>query len=165
MGGKKQILRRDTDLSLGEWSIGPLSDLISIRLRRVDILLTRAFHDAEPNMRSGVVSTLALIASNPGISQKEIAQISGTDKSNVVPLVNALEEKGWAERRRSEDDGRRYCLYATAAGEAEINRIADCIHASERLMLAGVSEKDIEDLEAILNRMHDACLDVLQKRS
>lgn len=144
-------------------SIGPLSDLISIRMRSVDILLTRCFAQAETQLRPGLISALGLIVGNPGISQAELALRSGTDKSIVVGIVNTLEEKGWATRTLAADR-RRHALHATAAGRAELDRIVDQARASEASMLAAMAPEELAFLRYLLDKMHASCMDVLLPR-
>jgi DNA-binding MarR family transcriptional regulator len=143
--------------------LGPLSDLVSVQLRRVDILLTRGFAVAsmETNLRSGAISCLGLIVGNPGISQNELAQQTGTDKSNIVSLANTLEQLGWAERVRDQNDRRRHGLFATPEGEAALNQLALQIKAVEDALLAQISPQELEALCHLLERMHASCVDVI----
>ena len=141
-------------------NIGPLSELVGVRMRSVDILLTRCFDPAETQLRSGHISSLALIVGNPGISQAELAQRSGTDKSIVVAIVNALEEKGWATRTLAADR-RRHALHATPKGRAELDRIVERARASEARMLAAMAPAEIAFLGYLLDKMHASCMDAI----
>lgn len=144
-------------------SIGPLSELISIRMRRVDILLTRCFAEAEAQLRPGLIAALGLIVGNPGISQAELALRSGTDKSIVVGIVNTLEERGWATRKLA-SDRRRHALHITPAGRAELDRIVEQARASEATMLAAIAPEELAFLRYLLDKMHASCMDALLPR-
>ena len=144
------------------YSMGPLSDLVGVRLRRVDTLLTGAFATAMASLRSGGIASLGLIVGNPGISQNEIAKQTGTDKSIIVSIIDQLEELGWAVRTPSATDKRRHALYPTKLGQAELDRIGADINAKEQALLADVSPEDLQDLFAILDRMHASCQRVLK---
>lgn len=141
-------------------SVGPLGELMTVRLRRVDVLLSRAFATVTSGrgLRSGMISSLALIVANPGISQNEISQFSGVDKSAIVGIVNRFEELGWVVRKRSEADKRRHELTATPAGEAELAEIVRMIREVEARLLAEVSSEDLDEVSVLLGRMYDSCL-------
>lgn len=142
-------------------SIGPLSRLISVRMRSVDVLLTRGFAQAETRLRPGMISSLGLIVGNPGISQAGLAERTGTDKSIIVAIVNTLEERGWANRTPSDTDRRRYKLYATPAGVAELERIVEQVAESEARMLANMAPEELDFLSYLLAKMHASCIDAL----
>jgi DNA-binding MarR family transcriptional regulator len=128
-------------------SIGP-----AIRLLR-NLLTSRIVAAFEPfGLRSGTFSTMALIAANPGCSQSEIARHIGTDKSIVVAIVDDLEKRGLAERRRSTQDRRRNALTLTDEGQRlmlELNRIGREIEDPIR---GSLSPQEIEQLIALTRR-------------
>jgi DNA-binding MarR family transcriptional regulator len=144
--------------------VGPLAELMTVRLRRVDVLLSRSIAAASKgrNLKSGMAATLALIVANPGISQNEISQATGIDKSAIAGIMNRFEELGWLVRRRSQSDKRRQELYATAAGEAELEQVVAIAKTVEAELLAKVSAEDLTALGALLDRLHDACTAALQ---
>ena len=84
-------------------SIGRLGDFLGFRLRRLQNRLSRDFNQATEKfeLRSGLFSSLEIIRANPGISQADVSQIVGLDKSVTVQIVDMLEERGLAERRKS----------------------------------------------------------------
>src|SRR4051794_12603534 len=98
-----QPVRADAAAGNERMNLGRLGEFIGFRLRRVQNQLSRDFAAAttEHNLRSGLFSSLALISSNPGVSQNELSQEVGLDKSVTVTIVDDLEERGWATRKRS----------------------------------------------------------------
>ena len=136
-------------------NVGPLSELLFVRLRRVDLLLGQAFSQVE--RRSEVVVSLAVIVSNPGISQNELARLIRIDASTVVGIVNSLEERGWAVRRPSEADRRRHALHATPEGEVSLDRMAAEIKQAERALLSSVDPMEVQYLGFLLEKIHASC--------
>jgi DNA-binding MarR family transcriptional regulator len=65
---------------------------------------------------------LALIAANPGSKQTQIGEALGIKRANFVTLINGLEARGLAERRRPQGDRRANALHLTQAGMAFIAR-------------------------------------------
>ena len=139
-----------------------MTDLLTVRLRRVDIFLTRGFANAT-DLPSGVISSLGLIIGNPGISQNELAQTLGVDKSIIVTLMHELERRGWARRTVSTKDRRRYELRATEQGEAELARLARDVKKFEDRLLALVPAEELNYMRDLLDRMHASCVQVIEQ--
>jgi DNA-binding MarR family transcriptional regulator len=139
--------------------IGRLEESMTVQLRRVDLYMSGAFKTAteQEQLPVGVISSLALIVANPGISQNEICQNTGIDKSSLVAIIDYLEEAGWIERHRSREDRRRYALRATPAGETRLDRLIETVRGFEDAMLASVSQRDLAILRRVLDRMLDSC--------
>lgn len=58
---------------------------------------------------------LRLVLSEPGITQKAIAEALALEKSTITRFVDAVEAKGLVSRRRSVDaDSRAQCVFPTA---------------------------------------------------
>lgn len=141
------------DLGMLDESIGP-----AVRLLR-NLLSSRIVAAFEPfGLRSGTFSTMALIAANPGCSQSEIARHIGTDKSIVVAIVDDLERKGLAARRRSTEDRRRNALTLTDEGSrvmAELGRLGREVESPIR---AALSQREVEQLIQLTRRAVDALM-------
>ena len=54
---------------------------------------------------------------------QEIAKDLGFTKGGATRVVNRLEEKGYAERMRSPEDGRVCCVKVTIAGEMLVKSV------------------------------------------
>src|SRR3954468_7444052 len=95
---------------------------------------------------------LTHLAANEGQSQQALSSALGIHRSAVVALVDALEHRGLAERRRDPADRRAYTLYLTPPGRellAELERAADdeedelltALDASERSQLISLVQR------------------------
>src|SRR5262245_52548683 len=70
---------------------------------------------------------LRLIALTPGLSQQELARRLAILPSQLVALLDELEERGFIERRQDATDRRTYALHLTMSGRhvtEQIGRIA-----------------------------------------
>lgn len=136
--------------------IGRLGDFLGFRLRRIQNRLSRDFGEATKdfNLRSGLFSSLEIIRANPGISQADLSQCVALDKSVMVIIVDLLEERGLAERRKSHDDRRRYSLFITPKGEAELDALFAIMAKTEDRVLHGVSDDELHWLMNILDRLY-----------
>src|SRR3954452_23589141 len=71
---------------------------------------------------------LSHLAAAEGQSQQALSEALGIHRSAVVALVDDLERRGLAERRRDPDDRRAYTLYLPPSGHerlAELERQAE----------------------------------------
>jgi DNA-binding MarR family transcriptional regulator len=137
-------------------SIGRLGDFLGFRLKRLQNRLSRDFNQAAEsfNLRSGLFSSLEIIKANPGISQADLSHIVGLDKSVTVLIVDLLEERGLAKRRKSTTDRRRYSLFVTEKGEEELRQLFAVMAQTEDKVLHGVSAQELHWLMDILDRLY-----------
>ena len=75
------------------------------------------------------IRTLKEISSEPDCSMQTIAQKLGFTKSGATRVVDRLEKKGLAMRRRSEADGRVCCVSPTEKGHEALEEINGNAHA------------------------------------
>jgi DNA-binding MarR family transcriptional regulator len=98
---------------------------------------------------------LSHLAANEGQSQQALSRALGIHRSAAVALVDDLEQRGLAERRRDPDDRRAYALYLTPQGRevlAELQRVAEedeaelltALNASERSQLISLLQRVAE---------------------
>jgi DNA-binding MarR family transcriptional regulator len=140
--------------------LGRLGEYVGFRLRRVQNQLSRDFVNATANrgLRSGLFSSLALISANPGISQSELSREIAMDKSVTVSLLDDLEQRGWAVRKRSTKDRRRHALHITPEGERELEEIFAVVSTTENAVLHQLSPAELMLLSELLDRMYAVCV-------
>lgn len=115
-------------------NFGPLAYWVGFNLRMAQEAAFEAFsrRSQEIGESPGRFATLMLIARNPGISQTELSQAAGRDKSSLTPVVEDLERRGLVERKRTDQDRRTYCLNLTAAGKKTLTQLTRCARRHER---------------------------------
>lgn len=158
MASKSNPQARVAEPRIESLSLGRLGDFVGFRLRRVQNQLSRKFASATADMglRSGLFSSLAIVAANPGISQSELSGEVGLDKSVTVTIVDELEKYGWAERRRSPEDRRRHALFVTPEGNQQLDRLFARMEEVEGAVLHQLTEAEHQMLNDLLDRMYDA---------
>ena len=106
----------------------------------------------DAGMRPGCFGVLRVVAaSDQPLSQRELSDRLGMDPSDVVGLVDVVEEAGFVTRRRDEADRRRYALEPTEAGweaVARFDRVAEVV--SDRV-LATLGDADRAELERLID--------------
>lgn len=138
---------------------GAVTEIIGYRLRRAQIQVFQEFmaRFADFDMRPSEYSVLALIASNPGSKQIEIAKALGIKRANFVALINTLEARGLVDRRQPANDRRSHALFLTAAGEAMMVTLDAAQAAFEADCVARLGGPEARDqLMGLLARLTDS---------
>ncbi len=111
-----------------------LDELLGYSLRRAQVAMFAAFHDATRGM--GVTpprfTALVVIGANPGLSQTVLGNVLGIARSGAMLLASLFEAQGWVERRHRPDDGRAWGLYLTAKGESIVQKMKQRVAATDR---------------------------------
>lgn len=142
----------------GEIDLGILSEIIGFRIRRIQNHLSRSLSALldDPDLRPGVFSTLALIAANPGLSQKTLSREVGFDKASIVAILDNMEARGWTRRQRSTTDRRRHHLFVTPEGAKALDRMAALVRRNEAEAYATLSPEEQATLGTLLDKLYRA---------
>lgn len=88
------------------------------------------------------LAVLAVLDAHDGLSQLEAAGRLGVDRTTMVVLVDALEEKELVERRRSPQDRRKNIVRLTPAGQRRFRAAERARREMERRFLSGLPGAD-----------------------
>lgn len=137
--------------------------IVGYKLRRAQLVV---FHDflqtfARMKIRPAEFSVLSMIARTPGLKQTEIAEALGIKRANFVALMDGLEARGLADRRKGGADRRSHALHLTPEGERFFRKMLVVWHEHEDRMiyrLGGPQERDrlIELLDRLLAGQEEA---------
>ena len=131
--------------------------IIGYKLRRAQLLVFQDFIQtfAKMKVRPAEFSVLAMIARTPGLKQTEIAEALGIKRANFVALMDGLEARGLADRRKGDIDRRSHSLHLTPEGERFVRKMIATWNEHENRMierLGGAQDRDhlIELLDRLL---------------
>jgi DNA-binding MarR family transcriptional regulator len=99
---------------------------------------------------------LGHLGASEGQSQQALSIALGIHRSAVVALVDDLEQRGLAERRRNPADRRAHALYLTPSGRellADLKRVAE-EHEAE--LLTALDESERLRLVSLLQRVSES---------
>jgi DNA-binding MarR family transcriptional regulator len=99
---------------------------------------------------------LSHLAASEGQSQQALSVALGIHRSAMVALVDDLEERGLAERRRDPADRRAYSLYLTAKGRRVLARMQRMAREHEAELLAGLDASERAQLIELLQRLAES---------
>jgi MarR family transcriptional regulator, lower aerobic nicotinate degradation pathway regulator len=106
----------------------------------------------DANLRRGCFGVLRAVEHGPA-SQREVAERTGIDASDVVDLVDRLETAGFVRRERDECDRRRYALELTPAGQDAIDRFTEVAQAVDEAVLATLEPDERDSLRTLIARI------------
>lgn len=98
----------------------------------------------------------ALLKAHPGLSQTELADMMGVERMTAGLQVEQCIRAGLVTRRRSREDRRRYALFVTPKGQANLRRIARLIPLHEQWLFGRLSAKEQAVLYRALGKLIDA---------
>ncbi len=131
--------------------------IIGYKLRRAQLVVFQDFLQTfgEMKLRPAEFSVLSMIARQPGLKQTDIAEALGIKRANFVSLMDGLEERGLADRRKGDVDRRSHSLHLTDKGQRFVREMVEVWNSHENRMierLGGVAERDrlIELLDRLL---------------
>lgn len=97
-------------------------------------------------------AALSVLTDEGPMTQQQLGQRLGIDRTTIVAVVDGLESLGYVERRRSPSDRRSYLLTPTSAGKTAQRRGQRRVDAAERELLEALSESDRRTLTRLLAR-------------
>jgi DNA-binding MarR family transcriptional regulator len=119
-------------------------------------LYTRRFeeHAQELSLTLTQCKALVALAHYGGVSQKRLAEISETDPTRLVRILDRLEALGWAERRSDPHDRRAHSLAITQSAKPVVQSIWQIVRNTNTEALLGLTSDELHLLMKSLARVH-----------
>jgi DNA-binding MarR family transcriptional regulator len=95
---------------------------------------------------------LALACGNLGPTQRELAEFLSLDPSQIVALIDELEQRGLVERKPGPSDRRQKLVTATKAGRTLHAAAQKAAQAAEAQQLAMLTGEEVASLRSILRK-------------
>jgi MarR family transcriptional regulator, lower aerobic nicotinate degradation pathway regulator len=141
----------------------PVDDLMPARLRvlptwlisQVEIRAHRQLTErlAAAGSRGYHYRLLAALAEFGPASQASLGRRTGMNRSDVVPAVSELVDRGLAERTGDAADRRRNVITMTPAGAAQLQRLDAVLAQVQDELLAPLSPAERTELAQLLTRI------------
>jgi DNA-binding MarR family transcriptional regulator len=101
--------------------------------------------------RSYAVLSLAVSGKNP--TQRELAEFLSLDASQIVALVDGLQDRGLIRREPDLNDRRSNVIVSTDAGSDLYARASEMVNRAEAKSLAALTSEERNQLRALLARV------------
>jgi len=100
---------------------------------------------------------LTAISQNNNLSQAELCETIFKDKASLARMVELLQQKELLKKRESTTDKRKWHVSLTKKGEALLKEIEPIVLVNRKLSLEGVSDKEVESVKKVLNKIVANC--------
>src|SRR3954467_10367527 len=128
--------------------------LLMIKLGR--ITMHRFSEALEPfGVRPRDVAALIELRDSGELTQQSLCGQLHLDPTNLVAILNELEERGYATRRRDPKDRRRHLVEVSKKGLAVIDKVSKVMDGVEEDLLEGLEPAEREQLSALLTSIWD----------
>jgi DNA-binding MarR family transcriptional regulator len=135
-------------------NLGPLPSILGFRLRRAQLAVYEDFQrDAPSKLAPGQLGILVVIDRNPDMTQQELCEGIGVDKSTFAISLDRLADRGLIRRVRSQEDRRRNSLRLTAKGAATLKVMVAHVERHERRVFGKLTGEEREMLLDLLTRI------------
>ena len=132
-----------------------LSDRLGYLLGQTHLAHRRVAEAQLASLELGVkeFGALSVLADEGPFSQQRLGERMRVDRTTMVTVVDELERKGLAERRRNAEDRRAYALQATGKGRRVLSRANEAVERAEAEFLARIPAREARRLKEILRRL------------
>jgi MarR family transcriptional regulator, lower aerobic nicotinate degradation pathway regulator len=130
--------------------------LISRNYARSHALLNDTFATRGGGLRSYHYRLLAALEEWGPASQADLARSTSVDRSDVVAVLNELEQRGLIERAVDPRNRRRNIVSITRAGSTQLQLLDQVIDEVQERLLAPLSQNERRQLTKLLRKLADA---------
>ncbi len=138
-----------------EISLGLLPSLLGYALRRAQVAVFQNFTEVvgASELTPGQFGVLVVIDANPGLSQTQLGNALGIDRSTVVAVIDRLEGRGLVARQPAPNDRRSPALHLSESGKTTLHRLTERVRAHERQIARHLSAEEQARLIELLRRV------------
>jgi MarR family transcriptional regulator, lower aerobic nicotinate degradation pathway regulator len=123
--------------------------LLMIKLGR--ITMHRFTEALEPfGIRPRELAALIELRDHGELTQQSLCGQLHLDPTNLVAILNDLEKRGYAKRRRDPDDRRRHIVELTKKGHGVIDTVSEVMDGVEDEMLDGLDPAERRQFERLM---------------
>lgn len=98
---------------------------------------------------------MMLLWKKDGITQNEIGERLGKDKTNITRMISNLENKGFVRKITCTDDRRCFKIYLTPAGAQLEQEVCPVMEEVGQELVDGISAEELVVLRRLLTKVRD----------
>ncbi|MEY4581482.1 MAG: hypothetical protein RL701_6185 [Pseudomonadota bacterium] len=136
-------------------NFGVLYKLLGFQIRRSQLIIYDDFMRRAPvrGLTPGQLAILVLIDQNPNLTQQQLCDGIGVEKSTLVVRLHRLAERSLIRRVRSPDDRRQNILELTNPGKTKLKAMLDFIAEHEKRIASQLTEAERKQLFVLLAKI------------
>ena len=127
--------------------------IIDRTIKMIKLNYLKAFKEADVDITTEQWVLLQSLYNDDGISQNDLASGSFKNAPTVSRIIDLLVKKGLVERKRFDNDRRRYRIFLTKKGKETYERALPAVLELRRKGWQGLSDHDFEHLIRILDQV------------
>jgi len=128
---------------------------VTVLVTQLSRLIYRRTSEELLGMRVKEFASLAMLREHSPISQQELGEVLCVDANNLVLLLNELESREFALRRRDPADRRRHLVEITDEGVRALDAAEKGIESVEDDVLAPLTRAERTELQQLLAKVLD----------
>ena len=128
---------------------------VTVLVTQLSRVIYRRTSEELLGMRVKEFASLALLREHSPITQQELGEVLYIDANNLVLLLNELEAREFAIRRRDPADRRRHLVEITEAGRKALDAAEQGIESVEDDVLAPLTRNERAELRQLLAKVLD----------
>lgn len=117
----------------------------------------------DTELTPGQPKVLDYLLHHDGAIQKEIAVFCHIEPASLSTILNGMENKGYIERKNTDNNRRSLHVYLTETGRKYANRLNHEFMKIESEALKGFSETDAQQLQNLLGRLYENMVNIQKK--
>lgn len=139
----------------GPLDLSDVTSMAGFMLRVVQVRVFQRYYDDEigREVSPGVLSTLIVIATNPGVRPGALADTLVVRRPNMTKLLDSLTKSGHVLKRSSSGDGRSVALFITAKGRRLLERTASMSREHDEATTASLTGAERSELLRLLHKL------------
>jgi DNA-binding MarR family transcriptional regulator len=102
------------------------------------------------------LAVLITIGQNEGLSQTDIVDSTGIDRSTVADMIRRMQRKGLIQRRRTKEDARAYAIKLTDEGHRLLRAVQPLANSVDKRVLNAVPAERRDQFLGALRAIVDA---------
>jgi DNA-binding MarR family transcriptional regulator len=122
-----------------------------------ELLLALAEHElGRLGLKAKHVHVMETLLAYDGLSQQDVSRMLGIDPNVLVGVIDELEDRGFAERRRNPEDRRRHLVHVTDAGREAVEASRNLLSEAEDTFFAVLTDDECAVLRTASDKLLSA---------